>query len=107
MPPLRILIADDHTLVRQGLRKILEAQTGWEVVAEAGDGREAIKKALDLQPDVVILDIAMPRLNGVEVVQQIVRRAPNIRVLVLTMYVDEAYVNRTVRAGALGYLLKD
>ena len=107
MPPLRILIADDHTLVRQGLRKILEAQTGWEVVAEAGDGREAIKKALELLPDVVILDIAMPRLNGVEAVQQIVRRAPNIRVLVLTMYVDEAYVNRTVRAGALGYLLKD
>ena len=107
MPPLRILIADDHTLVRQGLRKILEAQTGWEVVAEAGDGREAIKKALELLPDVVILDIAMPRLNGVEAVQQIVRRAPNIRVLVLSMYVDEAYVNRTVRAGALGYLLKD
>ena len=107
MPPLRILIADDHTLVRQGLRKILEAQTGWEVIAEAGDGREAIKKALDLQPDIVILDIAMPRLNGVDAVQQIVRRAPNIRVLVLTMYVDEAYVNRTVRAGALGYLLKD
>ena len=107
MPPLRILVADDHTLVRQGLRKILEAQTGWEVVAEAGDGREAIKKALELLPDVVILDIAMPRLNGVEAVQQIVRRAPNIKVLVLTMYVDEAYVNRTVRAGALGYLLKD
>ena len=107
MSKLRILIADDHTLVRQGLRKILEAHTGWEVVAEAGDGREAIKKALELMPDVVILDISMPRLNGVEAVQQIARRAPNIRILVLTMYVDEAYVNRTVRAGALGYLLKD
>lgn len=107
MSKLRILIADDHTLVRTGLRKILEAQPGWEVVAEAGDGREAIKQTLELMPDVVILDIAMPRLNGVEAVQQIVRRAPNVRVLVLTMYVDEAYVNRTVRAGALGYLLKD
>ena len=107
MTKLRILVADDHTLVRQGLRKILETQPGWEIVAEAGDGREAIKKTLELMPDVVILDIAMPRLNGVEAVQQIVRRAPAIRVLVLTMYADEAYVNRTVRAGALGYLLKD
>lgn len=107
MSRLRILIADDHTLVRQGLRKILEAQPGWEVVAEAGDGREAIQQALELVPDVVILDIAMPRLNGVEAVQQIVRRAPNTRVLVLSMYVDEAYVTRAVRAGALGYLLKD
>jgi DNA-binding NarL/FixJ family response regulator len=107
MSKLRILIADDHTLVRQGLRKILEVQAGWEVVAEAGDGREAIRQALELQPDVVILDIAMPRLNGVEAVQQIVRRAQGIRVLVLSMYVDEAYVTRAVRAGALGYLLKD
>ena len=72
MTKLRILIADDHTLVRQGLRKILEAQPGWEVVAEAGDGREAVSQAIQLRPDVVILDIAMPRLNGVEAVQQIV-----------------------------------
>ncbi len=107
MSKLRILIADDHTLVRHGLRKILETQPDWEVVAEAGDGREAIRETLERQPDVVILDIAMPRLNGVEALQQIVRRVPDTRVLVLSMYVDEAYVTRAVRAGALGYLLKD
>jgi DNA-binding NarL/FixJ family response regulator len=107
MSALRILVADDHTLVRQGVRKILEAQAGWEVIAECGDGRDAIRAALELQPDVVILDIAMPRLNGVEAVQQIVRRAPTVRVLILSMFADEAYVTRAVRAGALGYLLKD
>ena len=107
MGKLKILIADDHTLVRQGLRKILEGQPGWEVVAEAGDGREAVQQAIQLRPDVVILDLAMPRLNGVEAVQQIERRAPGVRVLVLSMYADEAYVTRAVRAGAAGYLLKD
>lgn len=104
---MRILIADDHTLVRAGLRKILEAQPGWEVVGEAGDGREAVQQAIELRPDVVVLDLAMPRLNGVEAVQQIERRAPGVRVLVLSMYADEAYVTRAVRAGAAGYLLKD
>ncbi|HEY7445806.1 MAG TPA: response regulator transcription factor [Vicinamibacterales bacterium] len=107
MKKLRIVVADDHTLVRQGLRKILETQPDWEVIAEAGDGRDAIRETIERQPDVVILDIAMPRLNGVEAVQQIVRRAPGVRVLVLSMYVDEAYVTRAVRGGALGYLLKD
>lgn len=107
MAPLRILIADDHTLVRQGLRKILESQSGWVVVGEAGDGREAVQQVLELQPDIVIMDIAMPRLNGVEALQQIERRHPNTRVLVLSMYADEAYVTRAVRAGAAGYLLKD
>jgi DNA-binding NarL/FixJ family response regulator len=107
MTPLRILVADDHTLVRQGLRKILESQPGWVVVGEAGDGRDAVQQTMDLQPDVVIMDIAMPRLNGVEAVQQIERRTPNARVLVLSMYSDEAYVTRAVRAGAAGYLLKD
>lgn len=107
MAPLRILVADDHTLVRQGLRKILESQPGWVVVGEAGDGRDAVQQTMDLQPDVVIMDIAMPRLNGVEAVQQIARRNSNTRVLVLSMYADEAYVTRAVRAGAAGYLLKD
>jgi DNA-binding NarL/FixJ family response regulator len=107
MTPLRILVADDHTLVRQGLRKILESQPGWVVVGEAGDGRDAVQQTMDLQPDVVIMDIAMPRLNGVEALQQIERRHPNTRVLVLSMYSDEAYVTRAVRAGAAGYLLKD
>jgi DNA-binding NarL/FixJ family response regulator len=107
MSALRILVADDHTLMRQGLRKILEGQTGWQVIAEAGDGRDAVQQAIDLQPDVVIMDIAMPRLNGVEAVLQIERRAPHVRVLVLSMYADEAYVTRAVRAGATGYILKD
>ena len=107
MTPLRLLIADDHTLVRQGLRRILEGQPGWEVVAETGDGREAVRLAAELKPDVVLLDIAMPHLNGVEAMQQIERRVPGVRVLVLSMYSDEAYVTRAIRAGASGYLLKD
>lgn len=107
MTPLRLLIADDHTLVRQGLRRILESQPGWEVVAETGDGREAVRLAAELKPDVLLLDIAMPHLNGVEAMQQIERRVPGVRVLVLSMYSDEAYVTRAIRAGASGYLLKD
>jgi len=107
MTALRLLIADDHTLVRQGLRRILEGQPGWEVVAETGDGREAVRLAAELRPDVVLLDIAMPHLNGVEAMQQIERRVPGVRVLVLSMYSDEAYVTRAIRAGASGYLLKD
>ncbi len=107
MASLRILLADDHTLVRQGLRKILESQPGWEVVGEAGDGRDAVQYALDLQPDVIVMDIAMPRLNGIEALQQIERRSPDTRVLALSMYADEAYVTRAVKAGAHGYLLKD
>jgi DNA-binding NarL/FixJ family response regulator len=107
MTALRLLIADDHTLVRQGLRRILEGQPGWEVVAETGDGREAVRLTAELRPDVVLLDIAMPHLNGVEAMQQIERRVPGVRVLVLSMYSDEAYVTRAIRAGASGYLLKD
>jgi len=107
MTPLRLLIADDHTLVRQGIRRILEGQPGWEVVAETGDGREAVRLTAELRPDVVLLDIAMPHLNGVEAMQQIERRVPGVRVLVLSMYSDEAYVTRAIRAGASGYLLKD
>ena len=107
MNALRLLIADDHTLVRQGLRRILEGQPGWEVVAETGDGREAVRLTAELKPDVVLLDIAMPHLNGVEAMQQIERRVPGVRVLVLSMYSDEAYVTRAIRAGASGYLLKD
>jgi two-component system response regulator NreC len=104
---LRILLADDHTVVRQGLRKVLEERPDWEVVAEAGDGREAVRQAEELEPDVAILDITMPLLNGVEATRQIVRRCPSTRVLVLTMHSDEAYVNQILQAGATGYLLKD
>jgi DNA-binding NarL/FixJ family response regulator len=104
---LRILLADDHTVVRQGLRKVLEERPEWEVVAEAGDGREAVRRAEELEPDVAILDITMPLLNGVEATRQIVRRSPGTRVLVLTMHSDEAYVNQILQAGATGYLLKE
>ena len=107
MAKLRILLADDHTVVRQGLRKVLEVRPDWEVVAEAGDGREAVRQAEELEPDVAILDITLPLLNGVEATRQIVRRSPSTRVLVLTMHADEAYVNQILQAGATGYLLKD
>jgi len=107
MSTLRILLGDDHTLVRHGVRRILEHQPDWTVVGEAGDGREAVRLALDLQPDLAILDVAMPLLNGVEVTRQIVRRVPSIRILALSVYSDEGYVTQALKAGAHGYLLKD
>lgn len=107
MAKLRILLADDHTLMRQGLRKILEACVDWEVVAEASTGREAVREALSTEPDVVILDIGMPLLNGIEATRQILRRRPNTRVLILSMHADEAYILRALGAGARGYMLKD
>ena len=107
MGQLRILLADDHTVVRQGLRKVLEERPDWVVVAEAGNGREAVQKAEEVKPDVAILDVAMPLLNGIEATRQIIKRSPATRVLVLTMHSDEAYVNQILKAGATGYLLKD
>lgn len=104
---LRILLADDHTVVRQGLRKVLEERPEWQVVAEVGDGREAVRKAEELKPDVAVLDVAMPLLNGIEATRQIIDRVPGTRVLVLSMYSDEAYVTQILKAGATGYLLKD
>ena len=107
MAKLRIVLGDDHTLVRQGLRKILEEKGEWEVVAEAGDGREAVRQVLALRPDVVLLDIGMPLLNGIESTRQIVRRHPEIRILILSMHADEPYIIKALQAGAKGYLLKD
>lgn len=107
MPKLRLLLGDDHTLVRHGLRKILEERPEWEVVAEVGDGREAVKKCIALKPDVAVLDVAMPLLNGIDATQQIVRKVPETRVLVLSMHSDEGYVTRALQAGATGYMLKD
>jgi DNA-binding NarL/FixJ family response regulator len=104
---LRLLLGDDHTLMRQGVKKILEERHDWEVVAEAGDGRMAVRRTLELSPDVAILDIGMPLLNGLEATSQIVRKAPDVRVLILSMHTDEAYVAKAVKAGARGYLLKD
>jgi DNA-binding NarL/FixJ family response regulator len=104
---LRIVIADDHTLVRQGFCKILEEQPEWTVVAQASDGREAVKQTLQLKPDVAILDIGMPLLNGIEATRQLVRRLPDLHVLILSMHAEEAYVTQALQAGAQGYLLKD
>jgi DNA-binding NarL/FixJ family response regulator len=107
MAELRLLLGDDHTLMRQGVRRILEERTEWKVIAEAGDGREAVRQTLALHPDVAILDVGMPLLNGIEATRQIMRRSPDIRVLVLSMHADEAYVTQALKAGAHGYLLKD
>lgn len=107
MAKLRLLLGDDHTIVRQGLRKILEEKPEWLVVGEAGDGREAVRLAVTLKPDVAILDIGMPLLNGIDATAQIVRRVPDVRVLILSMHSQEAYVSRALQAGAKGYLLKD
>jgi DNA-binding NarL/FixJ family response regulator len=107
MSKLRILLGDDHTLLRNGIRKILQEETDWEVVAEAGDGREAVRQALETQPDIAILDIGMPKLNGIEATRQIVRRLPDIRVLILSMHGNDAYIMQALKAGAKGYLLKD
>ncbi len=107
MKPIRVLIADDHTLVRESLVGVLNASGCCQVVAEAADGGSAIARALELQPDVAIIDISMPGLSGVEVVRRLHREAPNVRCLVLTMHEDEEYVLHVVRAGASGYLVKD
>jgi two-component system response regulator NreC len=107
MKPLRILLADDHTVVRQGLRKVLEERPEWQVIAEAGDGREAVRLAEQHRPDVAVVDAAMPLLNGIEATRQISKRVPDTRILILSMHDDEAYVAQALRAGATGYLLKD
>jgi DNA-binding NarL/FixJ family response regulator len=104
---VRILLADDHTIVRHGLRRMLEERAEWQVVAEACDGRQAIKLAEQHKPDVAIIDVAMPLLNGIETTRQLIRKVPGLKVLVLSMHVDEVYVTQMLRAGATGYLLKD
>ena len=107
MARIRILLGDDHTLVRQGLRKILEERPEWEVVGEASDGRDAVRQTASTRPDVAVLDIGMPLLNGIEATRKIVGRFPDIRVLILSMHADEAYITQALQAGANGYLLKD
>lgn len=106
MARIRILLADDHTIVRHGLRRMLEERPEWQVVAEACDGREAIKLAEQHRPDIAIIDVAMPLLNGIETTRQMVKRVPGLRVLVLSMHADEVYVTQILKAGAAGYLLK-
>lgn len=107
MNPIRILLADDHVVMRRGLRLLIETQPGLTVVAEASDGIEAVVQADATKPDVAVLDIAMPKLNGVEATQRIHEAVPDAAILILSMHTDEAYVLRALRAGARGYLLKD
>src|SRR6476620_6492265 len=103
---IRILIADDHDVVRSGLRHIIEAQPNWQVVAEAGDGREAVQKALETKPDVAVIDYSLPLINGVEATRQIRARLPSTEVLIFTMHDNEALIEELLKAGARGYLLK-
>ena len=102
----RILIADDHEVVRSGLRSILGAHEGWEVVAEASDGKEAIIKAVAINPDIAIIDYALPMMNGVEVTRQIRARVPTAEVLIFTMHDSDILMREVLEAGARGYLLK-
>jgi two-component system response regulator NreC len=107
MKKLRILLADDHIIMRTGLRALLERQPNLEVVAESENGRETIELAASLKPDVVVMDVGMPILNGIEATKTIVTEHPNIAVVILSMHADESYVMRALKAGARGYLLKD
>ena len=106
MKPITVLLAEDHTIVREGLRTLLEAEGDIRVVGEADTGRKAVELARKLRPDVVVMDIAMPVLNGMEATRQIIRAIPEARVIILSAHSDEAYVEQLIALGALGYLLK-
>jgi len=107
MEKIRVFLVDDHTVVRQGLRRILESDEEIEIVGEAGDGRTAIDLVQKLRPHVVVMDVAMPELNGIEATRQILKRVEGAKVLVLSMHGDDVYVRQALKAGARGYLLKD
>jgi len=105
--PIRILLADDHTVMRDGLRALLERQPDMAVVAEAADGRDCVRLAAEQRPDVVVMDIAMPNMNGIEATRRITAENPRMAVVILSMHQDESYVLRALKSGAKGYLLKD
>jgi two-component system response regulator NreC len=107
MNPIRILLADDHIVIRKGLRLLLESQPGFQVIAEASDGRETVALAEAHQPDVIVLDVAMPTLNGIEAARQISAKLPQSAIVFLSMHSDESYVLKALKSGAKGYLLKD
>ena len=107
MGKIRVLLADDHGIVRKGLRFLLESHPQMEVAGEAADGREAVRLTAELSPNVVVMDVAMPQLNGIDATAQIVKQHPAVGVVVLSMHSDESYVLRALTAGAKGYLLKD
>jgi NarL family two-component system response regulator LiaR len=105
--PIRILIVDDHTLVRKGLRTLLEGKPGLSVIGEAADGEEAVRQAHDLKPDVILLDLVMPKKDGIAALREIVQDDPAARILVLTSFAQDEMVFSAIRGGALGYILKD
>ncbi len=107
MSKTKVLLVDDHTIVRQGIKALLDTQEGIEVVGEAEDGREAIEKVKQMAPNVIVIDITMPNLNGIEATRQIKKINPEIKVLVLTVHDNEEYIHRILQAGASGYLLKE
>lgn len=107
MPPIRIVLADDHTIIRSGLRLLLDQQADFKVVAEASDGREAVDQISKLHPEVAVLDIGMPQLNGIEATRQIATEEPETKVVILSMHSDEGYVLRALKAGARAYILKN
>jgi DNA-binding NarL/FixJ family response regulator len=106
MEPLRLLVADDHEIVRKGLRCLLEAQPGWQVTAEACDGREAVEKAKEIKPDITVLDIGMPALNGLEAARQMIKNDARAKILILTMHESDPLIREVLDAGARGYVLK-
>lgn len=107
MKKISVMLADDHTLLREGLKKLLEEDENISVVGEASDGREAIQKVESLNPDIVLMDIAMPNLNGIEALKQIKKKFPKIKILVLSMHKNDEYVLQSFKAGASGYIIKD
>ncbi len=106
MKPFRVLVADDHDLMRRGIRTLLETHAGWEVCGEARTGREAVEKAEELKPDVIVLDISMPELNGVEAARRIRKASANIEVLILSMHYSDQLIREIVDAGVRGYIVK-
>lgn len=106
MKPIRVLLADDHTILREGLHSLLAAEEGYEIVGEANDGREAVQMVEQTKPDVVVMDISMKGLNGLEATHQIVRRSPETKVVILSIHGEESYVSLALRAGASGYVVK-
>src|SRR5664279_2969807 len=106
MSKMRVLIADDHGIVREGLKFVLQQEADLEVVGEAEDGRETVRLAERLEPDVIVMDIGMPQLNGIDATAQILRRTPDVKVVILSMHEDEVYLLRALTAGVKGYLVK-
>src|SRR5215212_2474811 len=104
---MKVLLADDHRIVREGLKSLLQAQADMEVIGEAGDGRQALEMAAEHEPDVVVMDVAMPQLNGIEATRRLMNDQPNTKVVALSMHSDRRYVAEALKAGATAYLLKD